>query len=449
MADVTVLGAGGATVTISLTSAQNAAAAQKAVDVINAVTKTGLLEMQVSTGAGSLPAPQNFLAGAIFSGTGSSGASGDQYLFFGANGTGDNTVAGGANFRTVVVAGNGADLTYANSSRDGLVWFGKNKGTVANFEGKVTIETEDGEYTLVSDAGSSAVMNLASGAIAFVGGLEDSEGKSSIGNATINASGNSSVLMFGAATAPATTINMQGDGAVYLDGSASALINPGSHNVTVIGFDDNNGASTLFGGSGSHLVVDAAGMFIGGSAGGNQMYSSTVAGSATLRAGSSASTASDFLAAAGSGQTLDAGAGNVLMAATKVFDATGGSTFIVAAKATVTGYELGGNTFRISGNADGSSFDGGDAAAEGDRVGNQYFDLGTTASNIFVRDFFTGLDTFQVMGDFTVNYFSAETLGGDEELTVLQVTGGATYLFFDATPDGQDIFESDVTKITG
>jgi hypothetical protein len=233
---------------------------------------------------------------------------------------------------------------------------------------------------------------------------------------------------------------------VYLDGSASALINPGSHNVTVFGYDNSNGASTLFGGSGSHMVVDASGLYFGGSAGGNQMYSSTVAGSATLRAGSSKGTDSDFLAAGGSGQTLDAGAGNALLLATKAFDATGGSTFIVGAQATVVGYELGGNKFRISGKHD-TSFDGRDPNAVGTQLGNQYFDLGTTGGQMFVNDFTTGLDTFQVSSNFTITFFQAELFSGKFELTQLAVAGGATYLFFDSTPDGQDIFNSDVTKV--
>ena len=451
MADVTVLGAGGATVTISLTSAQNAAAAQSAVNVMNAMTKTGLMEMQLHTGAGSLPAPQNFLAGAIFEGTGSSGGSGDQYVFFGATGKGENIVGGGANFRTVVVAGNDSDLVYANSSRDGLVWLGKNNGGVANYEGKVTMFTEGGVNWLSTEAGATSHVTLGVGGTLQVGDLEGNDGKFSMGAATVNAAADSTVLVYGQSTTVGTTINLQGDGVlVALEGAGSALINPGSHNSTVVGDPDGGtGAATLFGGSGSHLVGYGQGLFIGGSAGGNQMFSSTVAGSATLRAGSSASSKADLLAAGGKGQVLDAGAGNATLIATADFGATGGSTFIIgAATVNATGFDLGGNTFNVSGGNHTQTFiDGRDTTAEGTQLGNQYFDLGTTGGTVVVTDFITGLDTFQVTQNFNI-FFFAQSETQETETTILVLDGGATYAFFDATADGvQDIFNTDVTKV--
>jgi hypothetical protein len=440
MTDVTVLGAGGATVTIALSSADNAAAAQTAVNVINAMTKTGLMEMQLHTGAGSLPAPQNFLAGAVFEGTGSSGGSGDQYVFFGATGQGQNIIGGGANFRTVVVAGNGSDLVYANSSRDAQVWLGKNNGGVANYEGKVTMVTEGGTNWLASEAGTTSLVTLAAGGTLQVGDLEGNDGKHTMGAATVNAAADSTVLVYGQTTTVGTVINLQGDGVtVALEGSGSALINPGSHKSIVFGDPDGGlGAATLFGGSGSHEVYYGQGLFIGGSAGGNIMFSSTVAGSATLRAGSSATSKADLLAAGGEGQVLDAGAGNATLIATADFGATGGSTFIIgAAKVNATGFDLGGNTFNVSGGAHSETFiDGRDTDAEG-----------TTGGTVLVSDFISGLDTFQVTKDFNI-FFFAQSETQETETTLLVVTGGATYAFFDASADGvQDIFNTDVTKV--
>ena len=54
MANVTVLGAGGATVTISLSSADNAAAAQTAVNFVNKLTTSGIVDQQVWSGVGTL-----------------------------------------------------------------------------------------------------------------------------------------------------------------------------------------------------------------------------------------------------------------------------------------------------------------------------------------------------------------------------------------------------------
>ena len=458
MADVTVLGAGGATVTIALTSAQNAAAAQIAVDAVNKLTAAGLVDMQIAAGAGSLPAPGNVLAGAVFTGTGFSGGTGDQYLLLGANGEGANSALGGANFRTVVVAGNGSDLSYGNLSQDGQVWLGKNKANVANLEGNVTVNTDDGSYLLVSDKGTTNTVNLGAGAILSVADLGGE-----MGATTVNAAGAATVVAFGDSTV-ASSINLQsGKALVALIDSGSALINPGAANVTVVGDAGGNGSATLFGGTGSAFVADGIGKFTGGSQSANQgfgfrnvMFSSTVSGSATLVGGDSTvvgnapNAPKDVLIAAGKGQTLIAGTGNASLFAVQETGATGGSTFQIGAGfSTVFGYDFGGNTFSFFGFG-AAEVQGHDETEEGTQVANLYFDTGVGTGSYIIGDFVSGLDVFQVTKDFTISFLAADDPANVEgvERTTLQITGGATYTFFDTTADGNaEILSTDVTKL--
>ena len=124
MANVTVLGAGGATVTISLSSADNAAAAQTAVNFVNNLTTSKLVDQQTWSGIGTLPAPQNLLGGAIISKAGNVGALSAQYVSVTVNTAGDNTVIGPQNFNSTVVAGDSSNLTYGNQSQDSQIFFG-------------------------------------------------------------------------------------------------------------------------------------------------------------------------------------------------------------------------------------------------------------------------------------------------------------------------------------
>jgi len=442
MVDVTVLGAGGATVTIALSSAQNAAAAQTALIGITKLVQAGILDMQISTGAGTLPAATNDLGGVVFTGTGFFGTTGDQYRFIGANGSGTNAVLGGRNVRTDVVAGDGANLTYANQSNNGQVFYGNNNGGIANFEGKVTATVGNGIYLLAADNDSTTTLNLGAGGTVNVIDLG-----AGLGSTTVNALGSGTINAFASSDSVSGLVNMEltsGNVLIALVGT-KAVINPGAANATIIG--NLNSSATLFGGSGSVTVGGVAGNFTGGSAGGNIMFSSTVSGSSTLVGGAGVGAPGDALAAQGAGQTLVAGIGNTTLAAVTALGATGGSTFNVGAGiSTVFGFEGGGSTVNFGGSGI-SQVLGRNGALFG--AANIYNDLGT-GGQVTILDFTTGLDQLTVKGDFSITFFELGAPGNStgSEVTLLQVSGGASYTFFDSTPDGvANIFASDVTKI--
>jgi hypothetical protein len=437
MADVTVLGAGGATVTISLSSDDNAKAAQAAVNVVNNLNNIGLLDMHEVSGAATTPASTNFLSGLMLTGSGFSDDTGAQYIFIGANAPGSNEVLGGANFRTVVVAGDGSDLTYSNLSSNAQVFYGKNNGAFVNYNGGMTVRTEDGDYLLASDTGTTSTVNLGAG-----GSLSILDLGKGLGATTVNAAGNATINTFGSSpTVPAlVNINLNTGNADIAVIDAKAVINPGQANVVILG--DSDGSATLFGGGGSVTVGGVSGSFTGGAAGSNLMFSSTVTGSTTLIGGAAPGVADgDFLIAQGQGQTLQAGAGNSTLVGDGDIGATGGQIFnLGAGQATVFAFEQGGNTFNFNG-------DGGAQVVSrnaGTTVANQYFDFGGTG-DYSIDNFVSGLDTFSVGEVFSIGFFTAAENNGSE-VTILNILGGATYFFFDDLNDGvADIQNSDIT----
>jgi hypothetical protein len=437
MADVTVLGAGGATVTISLTSADNAKAAQSAVNVVNNLNNLGLLDMQEVAGAGSMPAATNFLGGLMLTGTGFNDDTGSQYIFIGANAPGSNVVLGGANFRTVVVAGDGSDLTYANLSQNAQVFYGKNNGAFVNYNGNMTVTTEDGDYLLASEVGTSSTVNLGAGA-----GLNILDLGSGLGATTVNAAGNATINTFGSSptVSALTNINLTSGNVDIAVVDAKAIINPGAAKVLIL--SDTDGSATLFGGTGSATVGGVRGMFTGGSAGDNDMITSTVSGSTTLIGGAAVGAPEDFLLAQGSGNTLQNGAGDgLLISLGGEFGATGGNIFNLGSGQATVFSAFGGNTFNFNGEGGAqvqTRFDGATTDA------NRFFDFGGTG-DYSIDGFTTGLDTFSLGDVFTIGFFDAASNNGSE-VTILNVLNGATYFFFDDTPDGiADIQDSDVT----
>ncbi|MCX7376984.1 MAG: hypothetical protein NTY94_09630 [Alphaproteobacteria bacterium] len=436
MADVTVLGAGGATVTISLTSADNALAAQAAVNVVNNLNKFGLLDMQEMAGAGSMPAATNFLGGLMLTGKGFSDDTGAQYIFIGANAPGDNLVLGGANFRTVVVAGDGSDLVYANLSQNAQVFYGKNNGTFVNYNGNMTVRTEDGDYSLASDTGTNSTVNLGAGA-----GLTILDAGKGLGATTVNAAGNATISTFGSSptVSALANINLTSGDVVVNVWDAQAIINPGAAKVMIL--SNTNGAATLFGGTGSATVGGSRGMFTGGSAGNNIMSTSTVSGSTTLIGGAAVGAPRDFLTAQGSGNTLQNGSGEGTLISTADLGATGGNIFNLGSGQATVFSAFVGNTFNFNG-------DGG--AQVMTRIGgatsnaNSFFDFGGKGDYL-IGGFVTALDTFEVGSSFQIDFYNAASNNGNE-VTILNIAGGASYFFFDANADGfADIKNSDVT----
>lgn len=437
MADVTVLGAGGATVTISLTSADNAAAAQAAVNVVNNLNNLGLLDMQEVAGAGSMPAATNFLGGLMLTGTGFSDDTGAQYLFIGANAPGGNEVLGGANFRTVVVAGDGSDLVYSNLSQNAQVFYGKNNGAFVNYNGNMTVRTEDGDYLLASDKGTSSTVNLGAG-----GGLNILDLGSGLGATTVNAAGSGTINTFGSSptVSALTNINLTSGEVGIAVVNAQAIINPGAAKVLIL--SDTDGSATLFGGTGSATVGGVRGMFTGGSAGDNDMITSTVSGSTTLIGGAAVGAPGDFLTAQGSDNTLQNGAGDgTLISLGGGYGATGGNIFNLGTGQSTVFSAFGGNTFNFNGDGGAQVQTRFDGATTGT---NRFFDFGGTG-DYSIDGFVSGQDTFSVGQVFSIGFFDAANNNGTE-VTILNILGGASYFFYDDTKNGiPDIKASDIT----
>ena len=87
---------------------------------------------------GGRSAATNVLGGVMLTSKGFTDDTGAQYLFIGQNSPGSNAVVGGANFRTVVVAGDGSDLNYPNLSQNAQVVYRKKQGPFSNHNGQTT-----------------------------------------------------------------------------------------------------------------------------------------------------------------------------------------------------------------------------------------------------------------------------------------------------------------------
>ena len=461
MANVTVLGAAGATVTIALTSADNALAAQNAAQLINKIAAFGILDQQTWSGSGTLPAPSNLLGGAIINTPGDVGALSAQYISVLVTAKGDSTVVGPDNNAATVIAGDGSDLTFLNLSQKAEVFFGANDATLINQGGVVNMYSEAGTHVVLSDAGSTVNTFAGDGTLYFA----DVGGSSGKVTANITAgSKNATVIASGDSTIPVTINATSGEFVALADDKANMIVNPGAANVTVIGANKvGAGATTLFAGTGSHVVSDGQGEYTGGSAGKNLMFTGTVPGSATLTGGG----AGDLMYAAGSNQLLIAGGGASTMIGrwqeetldsngngTGVFveQSTGGHRFLVGAGfTTVFGAQAGGNTFLFAGLGSGA-IEGRDESFGG-QAQNTYFDFTAFGGTHLVFDFQTGLDKLQYFGstDATIEFFAASAQNspfGTEAGTRVVTPTGTTFLFFDTGSDGvQDINTTDFIKL--
>ncbi len=462
MANVTVLGAGGATVTISLTSDQNAAAANAAGVFINKQVTAGILDQLTFTGSGTLPAPANILGGAVVSTAGNVGALTSEFISVLVNAAGNSTVIGAANAKMTVIGGDSSNLTYGNLSANGNVFLGNGTNVLANFQGSANVTATGGTQFLLTDSDAITTANIG-GATTIL--TTDISGKSGAATINVDAGSKATVLAAGSSTIPAAVKINAVDGTLFLANydMGRAIINPGAADVTVVGGlstsstvagADYGGRVILFGGSGNVVVANGQGQFTGGS-GKNLMFTSTVAGSATLTGGSGSE---NFLISQGTGQVLIAGAGNATLFGR--FDNTGGNTFVVgnSVQTTVFGGGQGANTFAFSGLGS-AEVDGRNEAAPGSAIQNVYFNQdvdgdATKGGTFFISDFVTGTDQLLLQAGETaaVTYFARGAGGsplGSIGGTQVVVSSGATYNFFESGALGQDIFQSDVKNIGG
>ena len=459
MADVTILGSGGSTVTIGLTSQQNAAAAQLAAGFVSSLVSGDLLDQVIYPGTGTIPTPANILGGAIVTGStpANPGALTAQFVSTVVNTSGPATVVGPQNDQSTVIAGN-RGLTYLNLSAHAQIFLGNGNNGIFNASVGATAQVRlDGTAVLGPTAGitgTSTTVTAYDGSI----GLINNPGEN---NFAVNADAGAAIVVGvqGAGTVPATVTGNGNSAIQYLAIGGSAYVNPTDGDVTVFG-NVGEGTVTVFGGikpiieggrivgakdlgpdfTGKLTVVNGRGMFYGGSGGGNLMFTDTIDGAATLVGGGNG----DLLFSQGAGAYLVAGAGSETLSGFSNSATVGGATFFSGSgNATVFGNSGGGNIFGLG---DGLTLVDGrnEARIAADNWGstsNSFFVTARQGGGIGISDFDPGFDVF-LMGVTdkvahqqlaTLTYYQSGTLNspfGDGTGTRMILTAGTIVDFF-------------------
>ncbi len=455
MANVTVLGAGGATVTIELTSADNAQVAQAALIPISKQVAAGNLDQFTFSGTGTVPAPTNFLGGLIIDKAGDAGAINAQYISAVVTAVGKSTIVGPINNKSAVVAGDGADLTYLNSGSNANVTFGNASNFFIGAAGSsANVQVDKGGTVVQSDKGSNTTISAADGSLSLIYGDGNTHVNLRDGAAAV-------VAVQGASTVPVTVTGGASGDLQYLAIGGRGLINPGGANVTVFG-NVGSGTASVFGSSasidgnlvtapaftGKLTVVEGQGYFQGGTGGGNMLFTSTITGSATLQGGGDG----DQLFSRGAGQVLIAGAGAETLTGFTVDELVGGSTFFGGGgNATIFGNTGGGNIFGLGAGI--SLIDGRDETRDvGPLSANTFFDASAGGTHL-VSDFVSGTDTLNLSltgaTATSIDFFTAGQSGspfGADAGTKVTLSSGTTIFFFDTGKDGiQDFKATDIT----
>ncbi|MCX7384699.1 MAG: hypothetical protein NT133_25515 [Alphaproteobacteria bacterium] len=395
-----------ASIWVPFTSPANAGAAQLALEQVNAVVKSGFLaQINWAGGSGVLPAPAApaFLGGAVVTvGGGGSNLGLIPSTYYSLSNASSAVVAaiGGAN--TTVVSGNQSTLIYQNTSTAGEIYLGGGNNYIRQaFTTSAALITVDGgpsgdlgSGAAIIDAtlGSSTVRVFANALVNIIaGGAVRVEGQP--GTDVIAVSGPSSV--------PVSVIGGAGVNLIYIPDGGRGQIAPGAGNVIVLA--GNGGNETLYGGSatiggvalnadpfsGSATVFAGSGWFQGGSAGGNNMQTSTIPGAATLIGGGNG----DVLQANAAGDLLIAGPGSAVLFASD--SATGGVTFVTGSGVTTVIGAVGGNNVIEFGTGASTVYGQHNVGGPGGLTGNTYFDAFAGGSNT-IGDFLPGFDVFDV-----------------------------------------------------
>lgn len=287
-----------AVITIQNNSSQAQVAAQTAFNNISALLGQGFSDININAGA----PPTGLIVGSV-------GGTSDT------NSGTINLGTLGANVQALTINNTGS-TTAANSKYVG-------NESIVSGTGNLTF-TDSGASTVIVTGGGTNTITFGSGSTnaSFSG-----DGANTL---TVNTTGGATSV-FGTSASSDTIIGSSATlagGITYTSAaSAKAFINPGAANVTVFGAAG-AGTETVFGGasvnsfSGKLTVTDGTGYFQGGTAGGNQLGSSTV-GSTTLIGGGSG----DVLTAKGISDKLIAGAG---MATLDGSNSAGGDFFFAS-----------------------------------------------------------------------------------------------------------------------
>ena len=417
------------TLTIPITSSNNAAVAQTALNSIASAVANGELAQVTLVPDGSSPeltrAPAvtepsvlvvdnaiplatqqlgNGYQAAVLAGSASqgiiTGPQPNETVVAGAAGAMVGNFARGT--QVVFGGGNNGFISFDGAANDpsASVWLDGN-GAFDLSVGETTIFAGTGANLIVADYGSVA---------ANVVNLEENHPA-----ATAN------LLELSGTGAAAATVNAIGAGLAVLQDGGAALINANASNVTVYGAPgpgwNGGGSVTLYGGSGTDVVSDGTGYFQAGSAGGSLLIGSTLPGAATLVGGGGG----DTVMGLGSGDVLMAGAGNETL--------SGFAAPVVAVG--YTGSQADGLITQMTGGAS-----GGNAFAIGNGVTQVTGNHGSAGGNVYAE--LTGGPNSNVA--FITDFVSAVDPAGNPQanadLIALMRPGGGRYQFEQGSAPG-------------
>ena len=383
MANVSLIGPVGGTVTVPFTSANNAAVAQSALAGINDAIAAGTLAEVAQTSADlpsatvpsiavlqpttALPPIElgNGYVAAVLDGpqqqAAISGVTPNETIISGAAGAIVGNLA--ANSEVFLGGGNNAllELGGIGFAPSAQVWL----------DGSAYMDLSVGDTTVFASTGASVDL-VNNGAGANVVNFEESDPSAA-----------ANLIGISGTTEAVATVNAVGAGLVALQDGGAAVINANGSNVTVYGAPgagwNGEGSVTLYGGMGSDSVSDGTGYFQAGSGGNSDLTSSGIAGAATLIGGGSG----DTLMAQGGGDLMVAGPGNETL--------TGASAPIVAvgyegtqrAATAMVGGSSGGNVFYIANGVTDISASGG---------GNVFARVTNGPTNAVITGFVSGVD---------------------------------------------------------
>jgi hypothetical protein len=310
MSNVSLLGSAGGTITLPITSANNAVVAQKALLSINGAVAAGSLTEIVQATAVLAPVtepsvvvlqPQvalppiqlgNGYVAAVLDGPQMqdvvTGVMPNETIVSGISGA----VVGNLAANTQVFLGGGSNvfLELGGIGFDPSAWVW--------LDGNGYLDLSSGETTVF--AGTGAAANL----------VNNGDGANVIDFQEINPNAAANLIEIGGNRESAATVHASGADLVALQNGGVAIINANQSHVTVYGAPGNGwnggGSVTLYGGTGRDSVDSGSGFFQAGTFGNSLLSSSTVAGAATLVGGGDG----DTLAAYGSGDVMIAGPGN-------------------------------------------------------------------------------------------------------------------------------------------
>jgi len=409
---------------VPFTSAANAAVAQQAVTRINSAVIAGVLQpVDWAGGSGVLPEPVDpaIIAGGVVTVGGGSnlGLMPSSYYALVDDSSGIVAAIGGPN--TTVVSGSLGTLIYQNIASSAEIYLGggnnlikeafASSAAVINVDAGVSNALGSGHTIIDASLGSSTINVFANALIDVIAG----------GTALVIAQPGSVVVgVTGPSTNPVTVEGGANTDLVYIPDGGSSFINPGAGNVVVIA--GSGGSETVFGGSmtiggvpmtadaftGTATVFAGTGYFQGGSAGGNNMQTSTLPGAATLVGGGNG----DVLNANAPGDLLIAGPGNAVLFAAQT--TSQGDTFITGSGATTVLGAAGGNNTIELGSGTSTVYGQHNTGGSGSVSGNRYL-IEAAGGTHMIADYLPGFDVLDFADSvghpslLTVTFFASAT----------------------------------------